>query len=123
MALARTADQLIAELMEALAATPPFSDGKEGVAIALCVNGRPSALYECGGELTRLRGKPGAMIAGSLARRCTAASRVSIYGRFPTRQLLPRRHFSPLAWYNRQIERAPVITKSITSGGKPFTNT
>ncbi len=28
------------------------------------------------------------------------------------------RHFSPFAWYNKQLERAPVITKSITSGSK-----
>lgn len=28
-----------------------------------------------------------------------------------------RRNFSPLAWYNKQLERAPVLTKTITSGG------
>lgn len=29
----------------------------------------------------------------------------------------PRRNFSPLAWYNKHLERSPVVTKSITSGG------
>ena len=29
------------------------------------------------------------------------------------------RRFSPMAWYNSQLEKAPVITKSITSGSKP----
>ena len=29
----------------------------------------------------------------------------------------PRRRFSPLAWYNKQLEKSPAITKSITSGG------
>lgn len=29
-----------------------------------------------------------------------------------------RRHFSPLAWYNKQIDKSPIITKSITSGGE-----
>ena len=28
------------------------------------------------------------------------------------------RSFSPLAWYNRQLERSPIITKCITSGGR-----
>ena len=28
-----------------------------------------------------------------------------------------RRSFSPLAWYNRKLERSPLITKTITSGG------
>ena len=27
------------------------------------------------------------------------------------------RKFSPLAWYNKRLERAPIITKGITSGG------
>ena len=28
-----------------------------------------------------------------------------------------RRSFSPLAWYNKQLQRAPMLTKTITSGG------
>ena len=33
-------------------------------------------------------------------------------------QRLFTRRFSPLAWYNKQLEKAPVITKCITSGGR-----
>ncbi len=29
-----------------------------------------------------------------------------------------RRNFSPMAWYNKKLEKAPIITKSITSGSK-----
>lgn len=32
--------------------------------------------------------------------------------------MVTRRNFSPLAWYNKQLEKAPIITKSITSGGE-----
>ena len=39
-------------------------------------------------------------------------------GRWPVAVHLSRRRFSPLAWYNKQLEKSPVITKSITSGGK-----
>ena len=38
-------------------------------------------------------------------------------GRWPVAVRVPRRQFSPLAWYNKQLEKSPVITKSITSGG------
>ena len=54
------------------------------------------------------------MIASSLGRRGTVVSRLDL----AKRALRGRRQFSPLAWYNRQIERAPIITKCITSGGK-----
>ncbi|XP_064404738.1 uncharacterized protein LOC135349981 [Halichondria panicea] len=30
--------------------------------------------------------------------------------------LMTRRSFSPMAWYNKQLKRAPLVTKSITSG-------
>lgn len=36
-------------------------------------------------------------------------------GCFPGRTM-GRRNFSPMAWYNKQIEKSPIITKSITSG-------
>lgn len=32
--------------------------------------------------------------------------------------LVARRSFSPMAWYNAQLQKAPVLTKSITSGGE-----
>lgn len=32
--------------------------------------------------------------------------------------LMVRRSFSPMAWYNAQLQKAPVLTKSITSGGE-----
>ena len=64
------------------------------------------------------------MITSSVARRWTATGRldqaVGCAWRCAAapRRLQTSRHFSPLAWYNRQIERSPLITKSITSGGK-----
>ena len=39
-------------------------------------------------------------------------------GRWPVAVGVSRRQFSPLAWYNKQLEKSPMITKSITSGGK-----
>lgn len=32
--------------------------------------------------------------------------------------LMTRRSFSPMAWYNKQLKRAPLVTKSITSGSE-----
>ena len=32
--------------------------------------------------------------------------------------LVARRSFSPMAWYNAKLQKAPVLTKSITSGGE-----
>ena len=29
-----------------------------------------------------------------------------------------RRNFSPFAWYNKHLEKSPIITKSITSGSE-----
>ena len=36
----------------------------------------------------------------------------------PTPTRTQSRKFSPMAWYNSRLEKSPVITKSITSGGK-----
>ena len=47
----------------------------------------------------------------NLRRGCGAPSRLQC-----------RRLFSPLAWYNKQLSRAPLITKSITSGGISITS-
>ena len=36
--------------------------------------------------------------------------------------LVARRSFSPMAWYNAQLQKSPVLTKSITSGGESSCN-
>lgn len=63
----------------------------------------------------------GQRVMGSLARGWSAVSvrlgrKVAFAGMGPTR-LQSRRSFGPLAWYNRQLQRSPIITKCITSGG------
>ena len=57
-------------------------------------------------------------MAGMLAvRRVAAVGLQSVNGYGRGRVLITRRSFSPMAWYNAQLEKSPVITKSITSGG------
>lgn len=51
--------------------------------------------------------------------RKTGGRNFGVYRRvviFPVRQV-GRRNFSPMAWYNKKIEKSPIITKGITSGG------
>lgn len=65
----------------------------------------------------------GVWVMGSLAKGWRAASvRVVAFAGMGPIRLQSRRSFGPLAWYNRQLQRSPVITKCITSGGEELVN-
>ncbi len=53
-----------------------------------------------------------------LVQRATPVGRCLLASCKSKGSLMTRRSFSPMAWYNKQLERAPLVTKSITSGSE-----